>query len=163
TLIRSMTSPEADHDRASHHLLTGYRPLPALVYPSYGSVVAKMRESQRGKLPPYVAIPDGPAFSSSGYLTPAYYPVAASGAPNQEGFRVHLLAPRAGLPPARLPRRGAMVRALDDFPRDVPATPLTTSRDQFADQAYSLMTSTAAQAAFRLGDESPATRDKYGR
>ena len=27
TLIRSMTSPEADHDRASHHLLTGYRPL----------------------------------------------------------------------------------------------------------------------------------------
>ena len=41
--------------------------------------------------------------------------------------------------------------------------PLTTSRDQFADQAYSLMTSSAAQAAFRLGDESPAVRDKYGR
>ena len=35
TLIRSVTSPEADHDRAAHHLLTGYRPSPALVYPSY--------------------------------------------------------------------------------------------------------------------------------
>ena len=33
TLIRSVTSPEADHDRAAHHLLTGYRPSPALVYP----------------------------------------------------------------------------------------------------------------------------------
>ena len=33
TLIRSMTSPESDHDRAAHHLLTGYRPSPALVYP----------------------------------------------------------------------------------------------------------------------------------
>ena len=33
TLIRSMTSPEADHDRAAHHLLTGYRPSPALEYP----------------------------------------------------------------------------------------------------------------------------------
>jgi hypothetical protein len=163
TLIRSMTSPEADHDRASHHLLTGYRPLPALVYPSYGSVVAKMRESQRGKLPPYVAIPDGPAFSSSGYLTPAYDPFAASGDPNQEGFRVQHLTPPDRLTLARLLRRRAMVRDLDDFARDVPATPLTTSRDQFADQAYSLMTSTAAQAAFRLGDESPATRDKYGR
>ncbi len=41
TLIRSMTSPESDHDRASHHLLTGYRPSPALVYPGYGSVVSQ--------------------------------------------------------------------------------------------------------------------------
>ena len=45
TLIRSMTSPEADHDRAAHHLLTGYRPSPALVYPGYGSVVSKVREA----------------------------------------------------------------------------------------------------------------------
>ena len=44
TLIRSMTSPEADHDRAAHHLLTGYRPMPAQVFPSYGSVVAKSRD-----------------------------------------------------------------------------------------------------------------------
>ncbi|MHC5543421.1 DUF1501 domain-containing protein, partial [Singulisphaera rosea] len=48
TLIRSVTSPEADHDRAAHHLLTGYRPNPALVYPSFGSVVSKTRESGRG-------------------------------------------------------------------------------------------------------------------
>ena len=41
TLIRSMTSPESDHDRAAHHMMTGYRPSPALVYPGYGSVVAK--------------------------------------------------------------------------------------------------------------------------
>ena len=52
TLIRSMTSPESDHDRAAHHLLTGYRPSPALVYPGYGSVVAKAREATRGMLPP---------------------------------------------------------------------------------------------------------------
>ena len=45
TLIRSMTSPESDHDRAAHHLLTGYRPSPALVYPGYGSVVSKAREA----------------------------------------------------------------------------------------------------------------------
>ena len=163
TLIRSMTSPEADHDRASHHLLTGYRPSPALVYPSYGSVVAKVRESKRGMLPPYVAIPEGPAFSSSGYLTPAYDPFAASGDPNQPGFRVRNLTPPDRLTLERLLRRRSMVKALDDFARDVPATSLTTSRDQFSDQAYSLMTSSAAQAAFRLGDESPAIRDRYGR
>ncbi|MBV8231808.1 MAG: DUF1501 domain-containing protein, partial [Planctomycetaceae bacterium] len=64
TLIRGVTSPEADHDRAAHHLLTGYRPSPALVYPSFGSVVAKLREPSMGMLPRYVAIPDAPVFSS---------------------------------------------------------------------------------------------------
>jgi len=163
TLIRSMTSPEADHGRASHHMMTGYRPSPALVYPSHGSVVSKVRESRRGMLPPYVTIPDDPSFATSGYLTPAYDPFAASGDPNQEGFRVRNLTPPDRLTLDRLIRRRAMVKSLDEFARDVPPTTLTASRDQFAEQAYSLMTSSAALAASRVADESPATRDKYGR
>src|SRR4051812_38512295 len=145
TLIRSVTSPEADHDRAAHHLLTGYRPSPALVYPSYGSVVARTREASRGLLPPYVAIPDAPLFSSSGYLTPAYDPFAVVGDPNLPGFRVSNLTPPDRLTLDRLRRRRAMVKTLDAFARDVAPTPLTTSRDQFAEQAYDLLTSTAAQ------------------
>jgi Protein of unknown function (DUF1501) len=163
TLIRSMTSPESDHDRASHHLLTGYRPLPALVYPGYGSVVSKAREATRGMLPPYVAVPEAPIFGSSGYLTPAYDPFAVSGDPNQPGFRVRNLTPPDRLTLDRLQRRRSMVRALDDFARDVPATTLVTSRDQFAERAFSLLTSSAAQAAFRMQDESDSVRDKYGR
>ncbi len=56
-----------------------------------------------------------------------------------------------------------MVKALDEFAHDVPPTSLTTSRDQFSEQAYSLLTSSAAQAAFRIDDEKDAVRDKYGR
>jgi uncharacterized protein (DUF1501 family) len=56
-----------------------------------------------------------------------------------------------------------MVKSLDDFARDVPGTPLTSSRDQFAERAYSLLTSSAAQAAFRLNDEPATVREKYGR
>lgn len=93
TLIRSMTSPEADHDRASHHMLTGYRPTPALVYPGYGSVVSKTREATRGMLPPFVAVPNAPIYSSSGFLTPAYDPFTVSGDPNQDSFRVQNLTP----------------------------------------------------------------------
>jgi Protein of unknown function (DUF1501) len=163
TLIRSMTSPEADHDRASHHMLTGYRPLPALVYPSYGSVVSKTREDKRGMLPPYVAVPEAPIFATSGYLTPAYDPFAVSGDPNQAGFRVRNLTPPDKLTLERLLRRRGMVKTLDDFSHDVPATSLTTSRDQFSERAYSLLTSTAAQAAFRISDEPDAVRDKFGR
>jgi hypothetical protein len=158
-----MTSPESDHGRASHHLLTGWRPSPALEYPGYGSVIAKAREAKRGMLPPYVAIPEGPMSGLSGYLTPAYDPFAVSGDPNQAGFRVRNLTPPDRLTLARLMRRRDMVKSLDEFAHDVPATALTTSRDQFADQAYSLLTSGATQAAFRMNEESDAVREKYGR
>jgi hypothetical protein len=163
SLIRGVTSPEADHDRAAHHLLTGYRPMPALVYPSYGSVVAKMREEKRGALPPYVAVPDPPIFSSSGYLTPAYDPFAVLNDPNLSTFRVRDLTPPDRLTLDRLRRRKEMVRSLDGFARDVSETPLTASRDQFSDQAYALLTSTAAQAAFNMGNEPDELRERYGR
>jgi hypothetical protein len=163
TLIRSMTSPESDHGRATQHLLTGYRPSPAVEYPGYGSVVARAREAKRGMLPPYVAVPDAPISALSGYLTPAYDPFAVNGDPNQAGFRVRNLTPPDRLTLARLLRRRDMVKALDDFARDVPPTTLTTSRDQFSEQAYALLTSSAAQAAFRMNDEPDAIREKYGR
>jgi hypothetical protein len=163
TLVRSVTSPEADHDRAAHHLLTGYRPSPALAYPSYGSVVARTRESKRGVLPPYVAVPDAPLFSTSGYLTPAYDPFVVAGDPNAAGFRVRDLTPPDRVTLDRLRRRRTMVQALDKFARDVSETPLTSSRDQFVDQAYDLLTSSAAQAAFQIDAEPAAVRDRYGR
>jgi hypothetical protein len=159
-LIRSMTSPEAEHDRAAHHLLTGYRPSPALVYPSYGSVVAKIRGFDKSTLPPYAAIPD----SSSGYITPAYDPFGVGGDPNQPGFRVRDLTPPDQLTLERLQRRRSMVARLDDFARrDVQDTALTTSRDQFSAQAYDLLTSDAAQEAFKIEAEPEAVREKYGR
>jgi Protein of unknown function (DUF1501) len=163
TLIRSMTSPESDHGRASQHLLTGYRPSPAIEYPGYGSAVAKAREAKRGMLPPYVAVPDAPIAGLSGYLSPAYDPFAASGDPNTPGFRVKNLTPPDRVTLARLLRRRDMVKALDEFAHDVPPTTLTSSRDQFSEQAYSLLTSSAAQAAFRMDEEKDAVRDKYGR
>ncbi len=163
TLIRSMTSPESDHDRAAHHLMTGYRPSPALIYPGYGSVVAKTRESTRGMLPPFVAVPDAPLFGSSGFLTPAYDPFAVLSDPNTPGFRVQNLTPPDRLTLERLLRRRDMVKSLDEFARDVSETPLTTSRDQFSERAYSLLTSSTAQAAFKIQEEPEKVRDKYGR
>ncbi len=164
TLIRSMTSPEAAHDRATHHLLTGYRPNPALVYPSLGSVVSKVRGFSKSTLPPYTALPSAPIFGSSGYLTPAYDPFDVAGDPNQAGFRVRDLTPPDQMTLGRLQRRRSMVEKLDEFAfTEVAETPLTTSRDRFAEQAYDLMTSDAAQRAFRIEQEEDGVRDRYGR
>ena len=163
SLVRGLTSPEADHDRAAHHLLTGYRPGQALVYPGYGSVVAKIRGSEGRTLPPHAAIPDAPIFSSSGYLTPAFDPFAVGGDPSQPGFRVRDLSPPDRLTMERLKRRRSMVKSLDSFADEVGQTTLTASRDKFADQAYDLLTSADAQSAFDIAREADATRDRYGR
>src|SRR5262249_42278677 len=40
TLVRSMTHGEAAHERGTHNMYTGYRPSPALEYPSIGAVVS---------------------------------------------------------------------------------------------------------------------------
>ena len=40
TVCRSMTHGEAAHERGTANMFTGYRPSPALVYPSWGSVVS---------------------------------------------------------------------------------------------------------------------------
>jgi Protein of unknown function (DUF1501) len=56
-ICRSMTHGEAAHERGTHNMFTGYRPSPALSYPSMGSVVSH-EFGPRHDLPPYVCIPD---------------------------------------------------------------------------------------------------------
>jgi Protein of unknown function (DUF1501) len=58
-VIRSMTHGEAAHERGTHNMFTGYRPSPALIFPSMGSVVSH-EYGPRNNLPPYVCIPNVP-------------------------------------------------------------------------------------------------------
>jgi len=50
-ICRSMTHGEAAHERGTHNMFTGYRPSPALQYPSFGSVVSH-EFGVRNNLPP---------------------------------------------------------------------------------------------------------------
>ena len=48
TVCRSMTHGEAAHERGTHNMFTGYRPSPALQFPSMGSVVSpRIRAAQQ--------------------------------------------------------------------------------------------------------------------
>src|SRR3954449_8884815 len=59
TVCRSMTHGEAAHERGTHNMFTGYRPSPALVFPSFGSIVSH-ELGVRNNLPPYVCVPSQP-------------------------------------------------------------------------------------------------------
>ncbi len=155
TLIRSVTSPEGNHDRASHYMLTGYRPTPALVYPSFSSVAAK--EFGVGKtLPNVIAVPTAPTYAGAGYLTAAFEPFSVNSDPSRN-FKVKDL--QSPVSENRLDRRRAMLEQVDRFCTSVGDYP---ARETFLEQAFGLVTSKEARAAFDLTQEEPKRRERYG-
>jgi len=68
TVIRAMTHGEAAHERGTHNMFTGYRPSPALLCPSFGSVISH-EYGPKNNLPPYVCVPSQPnVYAGTGYL-----------------------------------------------------------------------------------------------
>ena len=80
-VIRSMTHGEAAHERGTHNMFTGYKPSPALVFPSFGAVVSH-EYGPRNNLPPYVCIPNQPnEYAGTGYLSSSYGPFSLGADP----------------------------------------------------------------------------------
>jgi Protein of unknown function (DUF1501) len=52
-IIRSMTSKEGDHGRATYYLRTGYLPQGPVRYPTLGSLVANELDDESAELPGY--------------------------------------------------------------------------------------------------------------
>jgi uncharacterized protein DUF1501 len=160
-IVRSVTSPEGSHERATHYLLTGYRVLPTLEYPGYGSVVAAESEFRNG-LPPYVAIPGIIPDGEAGYLGARYNPFSA-GDPGGGSYSVRDVSPPDGINSERMERRRAFLKAVDQFQRTGrPADPVG-EMDAFYSRAYDLITSPEAKKAFNLNSEPAPVRDAYGR
>jgi Protein of unknown function (DUF1501) len=162
-VIRSMTHGEAAHERGRHNMFTGWRPNPAILYPSMGSITAHELGGQN-HLPPYVAIPNGnDEYMGTGYLSAAYAPFSLGDEPNRKGFQVRDLRLPGGVNSDRLKRRRKLLERLDkDFGKRAAADSLEAT-DAFYDQAYSLIESPKARAAFDLNKVPAALRNRYGR
>lgn len=65
-LIRSLTSKEGSHERATYEMHTGYKPLGSIKHPSLGSLVVQQKEKKNPEIPAYVHI-GGPSFGA-GFL-----------------------------------------------------------------------------------------------
>ncbi|NUP99999.1 MAG: DUF1501 domain-containing protein [Armatimonadetes bacterium] len=163
TVIRSMTSREADHERGTHYLMTGFPPLPGFGVPSVGSVAAKMLEP-RGPLPPYVAVPSAIQYGGGGFLGAALDPFSPGGDPNNQNFQVRDLRPEGNLTLERVDRRRGLRQAVDAaFSRHEASSDRARAVDQFYEAAYNVLSSGEARAAFDLAKEPAALRDRYGR
>jgi len=163
TVIRSMTHGEAAHERGTHNMFTGYKPSPALVFPSFGSVVSHEYGS-RNNLPPYVAIPNvANEFGGSGYLSSSYGPFSLGADPANSGFKVQDLNLPKGVDVARFDRRRTALEAVNAHFSSKQNSDNVTAMDSFYERAYSLLSSEKAREAFNIEAEESGLRDKYGR
>ncbi|GAA5494584.1 Uncharacterized conserved protein, DUF1501 family [Rubritalea squalenifaciens DSM 18772] len=163
TVINSMSHGEAAHERGTHNMFTGYRPSPAVEYPSMGSVISK-EFGPKNNLPPYVCVPNVPnEYANSGYLSSAHGPFALGADPARGNFKVRDLNLPGGVDEARFNRRKSLLETVDHHFRTLENSDALESMDAFYQHAYKLISSEKAREAFNLEKEPDKLRDSYGR
>ena len=162
TVIRSLTHSEAAHERGTHNMMTGVRPSPATVFPSFGSIVSH-EFGPRKNLPPYVAIPSQSGYGGTGYLGSAYVAFSLGADPGSSSFRVRDLALPSGIDEKRFTKRKDMRSIVDAHFSSLEKADTLAGMDTFYQRAYAMISSPEARAAFDINKEPAKVRDRYGR
>ena len=163
TLLRSVVGRVPDHGIASYHLFTGYPPTAVIDYPQMGSIVSH-ELGQRGELPPYVAIPGKNAFGGgTGFLSNTFGPFEINADPGEAGYKVRDFSIPEGVSLERFNQRQTARQLVEKRLRGLESDPeLLGTMNDFYKQAYTLLTSEQAQAAFTLDGVSDSERELYG-
>jgi uncharacterized protein (DUF1501 family) len=170
--VRSMTSKEGDHSRATYVVRTGYKAEGPVQFPTMGSVIGKELGSPGAELPDYVSVAPykflNPAAYAPGFLGPKYAPLVVGNAQignvqyNDQSLQVRNLSlPQnvtRGVADARL---GLLNDLEQDFAAARPGVTAESHQTAYA-RAVRMMRSEAVKA-FDLADEPDALRDAYGR
>ncbi len=174
SVIRSMHHDTGDHFAGAHRILTAKAmgvsgADTTQKFPSLGSIVTRQMAERRPGIPPYASVP----VASSVGLVPGYFaghmigmqfdPFQTGGDPNAKGFAPDGLAMSPGLSIDRLENRKSLMSHVDSARRQFESWSKAEQVDKFTEQAFELVTGQAARDAFKLDNEDPRIRDKYGR
>ncbi len=169
SLVRSLHHRMSSHNDGSIELLTGKTPAkedPTSTaksdHPDFGMIASRLRGAPVNGLPRYVGIPRVPFMVQPTYLGMTHAGFAA-GNPAVPNFRPPNLSLDAGINGVRLDDRRGLVGQLDRYRRGFDLHGAVEATDQFRQQAFQLLTSTAVAEAFAIDKELPQTRDRYGR
>src|SRR5262245_9132348 len=173
-IVRSMSTKEGDHGRATYLLRTGNLPQGGVQYPGFGSLVGKELARPDADLPDVISIAPfrqfSPAAYGPGFLGPKFAPLVVGESANFGGppgdpdavLKVQDLERPRGVGADQAEARLGLLDGLErDFGRDRPDAPPAGHRAAY-DKAVRLMKAEAAKA-FDLSEEPAKLRDEYGR
>jgi Protein of unknown function (DUF1501) len=154
-VVRSITSKEADHERANYYLHTGNMPEESMMHPGLGSVLSREGVGKGSDLPLYIVLSGSGA--GPGYFGVDHAPFIAASLDDP----IANLALHGDVDEARLKRRVAVLESLDGgFGRQVDRTQAATQK-RLTERALQLRKSPAVKA-FDLAGEKPALLEAYG-
>jgi uncharacterized protein (DUF1501 family) len=167
-IIRSMSTKEGEHGRATQLLHTGQLPNDVVAYPALGSLFAKELGDPDHDLPSYVTVspPGGIGNIGAGFLGPQFAPMAVSGISDNPNSRANLtidyLKPDKPVSSSDQETRQKLLAELQgDFARRH-GGPATAAHAAMYRKAQRMIES-EARGAFRLEEEKAKLRDAYGR
>ena len=151
-LIRGISHSAGSHPLGQSYISTGNRPSPAVVYPSFGSIVSKEMPG-RPDLPPYVAIPQ--TEWNAGYMGDGFAPFKTNAVPKPgQAFAVRGITLADGVTVEKVNRREQLLKDLDTTFRNADTnSQLVEALDTFSKQAYNMITSTRTREAFDVSRE----------
>jgi hypothetical protein len=176
SLIRSLHHDNGDHFAAAHWMTTGRFGSNALnqaqKYPSVGSYVSRVKGANNPGLPAYVGLPSAetvylfPGYMGAAYLGAAYGPFDVDRDNKYLGAmdtrRVRSPKWLATLGSATEGGRPSLLKQFDTARRDIDASGIMKTMDEFQLRALDLMTGNAAREAFDIDKEDPKAADRYG-
>jgi hypothetical protein len=154
SLVRSMSTREADHMRGRYYMHTGFTPNPNITHPSYGSVVAHELGAERPNLeiPAFISV--GGASEGPGFLGMAYAPFSVD-----SNGRVRNLD--MGIPVNRMSQRTLALQMMEEKFIKQNRGPAALEHAKVIDKTLNLMTSKQMEA-FRIEKEDQKMKERYG-
>ncbi len=155
SVVRSMSTREADHTRGRYYMHTAFVPNPTVVHPAFGSVVSYELGRPRPALeiPAFISIGGGSL--SAGFLGMAHAPFVV-----ESSGRIRN-ADMAGTDERRLRQRLEMLSVVEDSFIKSDRGELPQAHKEVYVKAVNLMTSSQMRA-FDVDEETPEMRDRYG-
>jgi hypothetical protein len=176
TIVRSTTHDDLDHGSATYLALTGHfhprkssNPPPQPTdYPTYGAILKRVRPSRKF---PYTAVHvNGPAQvpvnlapgQFGGFLGREVEPLVLGDVTQQQTV-LPGLDPVAELPSLRIESRRTLLETIDQARHQLAADRQMLEMSSLYRQAFELLDTPRARAAFDLSAEPAAVRNRYGR
>ncbi len=167
-IIRTMSTKEGEHQRATQLLHTGQLPSEAVAYPALGSLMAKELGDPDQDLPSFVTVSPSPLLGGigAGFLGPQYAPMGVSGISDNPNSRANLtidyLKPERAVGASDQDMRRKLLTELQgDFTQRYGGS--ATAAHAAVYRKAQRMIDTDAHGAFRLEEETAKLRDAYGR
>jgi uncharacterized protein (DUF1501 family) len=153
-IIRSMSTPEGAHARASYNMHTGYREgQGGIVYPSLGAIVSKELGSETAAMPNFVSV--GQRSYGSGFLGARHQPLIV----NDPARGVENL--RNGVTEGQFNSRVGLLEELEQGFHSTHNAATAQAHRTITQRAVTLMRDTGTQA-FDISREPAASRAAYG-